>query len=793
MQYESQHTSLHHSSPNLHQTIRMMTFSDNNERVEGPVVNWCLSLGAIPLRRMEMRGTNDPNRHYFVLFVLANGNAFAFERVMGANQSTSTAAGESAHKDRIIAILESQPRSHLFIKIEFPEGVPEGLRFPLAVCHRIQKTNWKSHTPNSEAFAWMLTMLVARKQLPSIPNFVSSPPSPLEALCSSIYSDLQTTGKSLWEKDFAAEIKKEMQKHIVLALHHQTKTKTTSDTTPNEHTIKQIVLSSTISWVNFLATTPHRNTLSVWDTTWENTWNNEWARVWDDEWDIQDHSTNGLKTLFGKIVRPNAVDARASGRAAGRAPTDFKHVAKIVVGEQALQAEGSASQTPNSSIFIEQNSKAGQRDPTQILENNSVRKNTPNKIPIRPKECWYGEWSHFRHSRQGPAWCPAWETAAEAAWVAFWRTGEEQRDAPQPDKIAIPTTERRRKTLRDIGRAVISLLPTKRRPQHGTATEDMAKEDRILKNCPFHNLESKIVEPLANSAAEMLLASSEVDIPHLAREAFSRTENLDGTALHFVKERKEDTWVEVFIATWKRTWRNSWTAAWLAVWKSVARDALSSGLEFNNATQREPTINHEVSDAYNDICAKLALKDQPSNSLNSTGASDTSIAQDLARSPIATTSSDQAPAPAQLDIAYALQQARLMFKELEYLHRLLTRLIPTPREDIIKILRVPGAPKLDQKPIRHADLQKAYMGWLSRHIPPAHYHQYLHDVAHVWETALSRAHRMTATNSLSNTIKYPKRITSGGMSASPVASTSTRPSPFVNQRATESAEVENNA
>ena len=120
-----------------------------------------------------------------------------------------------------------------------------------------------------------------------------------------------------------------------------------SDISPNKNTTKHTILSSTIAWVKFLATNPHRNTLSVWDTTWENAWNKEWARAWDDEWNTRNHSTTGLKALFGKTIKPNVVNARASGHTAGRAPTDFKHITKIIVGDQVLQTEGGASQTHN--------------------------------------------------------------------------------------------------------------------------------------------------------------------------------------------------------------------------------------------------------------------------------------------------------------------------------------------------------------------------------------------------------------------------------------------------------------
>lgn len=347
MQSENHAIGLHYGHHNLHQTTRKMEFLSSDEKVEGPVVNWCLSLGTIPLRRMDMYRTNDSR--YFVLFTLGNDAAFAFERVTSANQSSSGSPGSNSYKDKIKAILEeSERQASRLITIEFPGGVSEGLRFPLAICHRIQNTDWKGCTPNNQAFAWMLVTLVARKQLPSIQGFILNPSTPLEQLCSSIYSDLQVTGKSLWESDFRAEIQKTMQRQIVLALHNQIKPKPDDDTTPDNTTIKRVILSSLIAWVKFLAKKPDRNLLSIWDATWEDAWSNKWADAWYQEWnkkwdqDRDRDSSVESSLMFGvnagvvKVFVPGGVDARAAGYAAGRSPTNFTEFKQIMVDKQTI-------------------------------------------------------------------------------------------------------------------------------------------------------------------------------------------------------------------------------------------------------------------------------------------------------------------------------------------------------------------------------------------------------------------------------------------------------------------------
>ncbi|KAF8598436.1 hypothetical protein BDV93DRAFT_609872 [Ceratobasidium sp. AG-I] len=715
---------LHHNTPHE------ISF-ESDEKVEGSVVNWCLSLGNISIRRMEMHSAHDNPSRFFVSFILDNNAVFAFERVTISGRSSSSSSSSKAPHDIITAVIEeAELWSNSIAMVEFPAGASEGLIFPLTICHRIQKTDWKDHRPNSQAFAWMLTALVARKQIPRIPIFASYPPTPLEELFSCVYSDLLLTGKSLWENDFRAEIQNMMQRQIFLALHEQFQTEPNADTTLDDHPLKRVVFSSLISWVKFLATHPDRNTLSIWDAAWDKAWNKEWGRAWDHEWGIQDDFIAGLKVGVGRIVMPKTVGAQASGRAAGRTPTDFKRVKEVITTEKTPAIAGNATlQMLGAGVRV--NSR-------QSLKNIN---NVPKKMHARPRKDWLDEWCHIHYPDQGPAWRPAWQTAAEAAWVTMWRTAEELRVTRGQGAAAISATPPHRMAFRDAAKFVVALLPTKRQPQHSTATEERTKENKNLAETIMHGLGEEIVAPLADDAlkrAEAVKTSNEANVVHMAEQIFNSTENSDDT-LHMVKRLNEDIWVNVFVAAWRRTWKHSWMAAWLSVWDNIGKKALQSGIEDEDPLRHDPTINDAMSAAYNNILAMLCQTTQRTDdNKKATEISETGRAQTSSGPQKSATIPTTRP-----DIAHALQQAGLLFKELDHLNHHMSKHIPTPHKGCMKIKFTAGKTK---QPIDHESLQRKYKTYLTNTVPKEHCQQHLREIAHVWETALRKVPKITVVN-----------------------------------------------
>lgn len=300
-------------------TRREIEFSDSNEKVEGPVVSWCLSLRNTTIHQLEIHRTLG---RYSVIFTLGDDTVFSFERIVSANppvQALTPPSSTNTHRDWITPVLEEPDlRSRPVIKIEFPYGVPEGLKFVLAACHRIQKTEWQPSAPESSMFAWMLATLVARKQLPPISDIVANPKTPIEGLWSAVHSYLQPTGKSLWENNFIAETQKMVENRIFQALHDEIGARIN-----NNDVLEQVVVCSVIAWVKFLASISERSALLIWDNAWDSAWSKEWAQAWEQEWGGQWES---LWSGVGRISMPKGVGSRASGRAAGRATIDLKHV-----------------------------------------------------------------------------------------------------------------------------------------------------------------------------------------------------------------------------------------------------------------------------------------------------------------------------------------------------------------------------------------------------------------------------------------------------------------------------------
>ncbi|KAF8598431.1 hypothetical protein BDV93DRAFT_594212 [Ceratobasidium sp. AG-I] len=755
---------LHHRFPNLHRNIRPIVFAGNNERVEGAVVNWCLSLGTTPLRRIEMHKARNTNSHFFVLFTLANDASFVFERAVGANPPAPDPSDGGVYHDRIIvAMEESGLQSDLLVRVKFPGGFLGGLRFPLAVCHRIQKTDWGDRTPNSEAFAWMLTSLVARKQLPSISDFLPNSPTILEELCSSVCLDLQTTGKSLWENDFRAEVQNTMQRQIALALHNYIMPQPDGDTTPTNHAGEQVVLSSLIAWVKFLAMNPDRDLLSIWDRAWDTAWSKKWDEEWTQTWRrerdkerrqarnqisiMQSNPVLRLNIGAAKPFVPSIPDVWATGRAAGRSPTNIKAVRQIIIDQQKVLSLG--NRAPNTSRAASSG---------DILTN----ANPPNQEHISLQVNWFDRWDRIYHLERELAWYPAWETAAESAWVTVWRAAEEQRRTKLRDEPAAetaPTVELvpltspqtpRRKRFRDSVRKVIAMLPTRRRPRHSKPLEAVEAEQKRLADTVPHKLSRKPIELLAGEAlksTETTSHTTDADLSLLAQHLFESSEELD-EEIKDMAEKDPALWSTLFVAVWKVTWRHSWTEAWLAVWNEVASQAVQSGIEYEGPPQQNITINDAIPAAYEKILVKITPTSQnPVDQEQMPQNPEASGAHASIKHQMAIASSSHSP-PAQPDITYALQQARLMFKELNRLSLTMESWIPTPHEEVMRITYFLGKKECTET---HESLQKKYKKLLKENNPKEEaYQTHLRDIAHVWETALSRVQRMSVTSTTPN-------------------------------------------
>ncbi|KAF8594063.1 hypothetical protein BDV93DRAFT_581196 [Ceratobasidium sp. AG-I] len=718
-----QHHNLHQNAPHE------MVFSQSDEKVEGPVVDWCLSSGNLHIRRMEMHSTRNSPPRYFVSFTLDNNVIFLFERVTGASGLAPSSSGGNTHHDMVTTVLEGEElRSNSIVVIEFHKGVSDGLLLPLTICHRIQRTDWKTCTPNSRAFAWMLTMLVTRKHIPPVLDFATCPSTPLEELCSCIYSDLQFTGKSVWEADFRAEIQNAIQRQIFLALHEQIQSSTSTHAMLNNYSMKRVVVSSLICWVKFLATYPDRNILSIWDTAWDRAWSKEWARAWEHEGGTQDNLILGVKVGVGRTTTPKTGGTRISGRAAGRAPTDFKRVQQAITGEQPISTVSHGA-LQRLGAGIRTNSRRSSKS------NNTV----PKKVHARPKKDWLEEWCHIHYPETGPAWRPAWETAAEAAWATVWRAAEELRAAQAPGATSIPVP---RMTFRGAAETVIALLPTKRQAQHSTATEERAEENKKLAETIVYGLRAGVVEPLAEEALkrEELQTSYKSNMILIARQTFSSAKKSDNRILPTMKRISEDDWIKMFSTAWKTAWKRSWMAAWLAVWDNVGEEARRSGIEDEDPPRQDPTINDAMLAAYRNIRFELSRTSQrTADDKNMRHVPETNGIRPTSQPQAAATNST-GPPPIDQDTAYALQQAGLMFKELTHLNHLISKSVPTPHQEIMNIFFGCRMRYLKD----HKYLQQRYKKYLKETIPQEHYQQHLRDIAHVWETAFSRAPNITS-------------------------------------------------
>lgn len=309
----------------------------------------------------------------------------------------------------------------------------------------------------------------------------------------------------------------------------------------------------------------------------------------------------------------------------------------------------------------------------------------PKKTHAHPRKDWLEEWCHIHYSDQGPAWRPAWQTAAEAAWVTMWRAAEGLRVTRAQNPPNSPTVPARRMALRDAAKFVISLLPTKRDPQHSTVTEERIKENEKLAEAITYGLGKDVLEPLADEAlkrAEAVKHSAEANLVHMAEEIFNSTKDSDEKTMHIVKKLNDDIWVKVFVAAWKLTWKRSWIAAWSAVWDSIGKEARRSGIEDEDPLHPDPTINDAMSAAYDKVLAMLCRTSQHIEDYRrTTQASDLSST----RSPSGQQRSAINPSPTRPDIAYALQQAGLLFKELDHLNHQISKCIPTPHKDCMTV------------------------------------------------------------------------------------------------------------
>lgn len=265
--------------------------------------------------------------------------------------------------------------------------------------------------------------------------------------------------------------------------------------------------------------------------------------------------------------------------------------------------------------------------------------------------------------------------------MTVWREAEGRPKASMvvqqtPPAAPIRTPNRFRNSVN----LVISLLPTKRRPQHSNPVDEMDEEIKKFEKSISYKLPQEVVHHLAIEAlkrAGEALPTTDTDLARLAKRLFSSTEELDDATRYMIK-KKPNFGVDVFIAAWKETWKHSWTKAWLGVWNSVAEDARRSGIEDEGPPKYDPTINDAIPAAYRTICDMLS----PGNSHMVQASEPCGVDASSPQTPPICSSYF---ASTQTDLAYALQQARLIFKELDRLDRLLFRLMPTPHQDIMKI------------------------------------------------------------------------------------------------------------
>lgn len=321
---------------------------------------------------------------------------------------------------------------------------------------------------------------------------------------------------------------------------------------------------------------------------------------------------------------------------------------------------------------------------------------TPEEYAI-PREDWFKGWNSIQHPSSDPAWCLVWESAAEAAWVTVWRAAEERRNLSggAVARLAIQPSPRQ-KFQKAIG-TVISLLPSNRQPQHSTAAEEKVHaHDSLAKIIPF-KLAPEVLESLADDAlkkAKAVSRSVEANLAYLARDSFDSTAHPADATVHMIKMIDRAGWERAFIAAWEKAWKHSWISAWLAVWESAAKEARRSGIEDGDALQKEPFIRDEIAAAHEKICSTLSSNAEPAT--NPTPADSGITIETLRASRIGTALSSQSRATdssylstqMQPDVAYPLQQGRLMFKELHRLQHFSKKPTTVSHQDAMKITQL---------------------------------------------------------------------------------------------------------
>jgi hypothetical protein len=288
---------------------------------------------------------------YFVRLTLGDGGVLAFERhqISSATSDVGPLPNSRTHEDTItaVALEASEPSPDIMLDIEFTKGFPGGLHFALAVCYGIAVHSWTKHIPTSYMFALTLVTLLARKRLPVLPNLTSDPKSPVAELHSSVYSYIQSSEKSFWEHNVAAETHEMARYWVVRAIRDEIGIGRNSYFTVDGSAVKTAVLASMVAWVEYLAKTQEREQLVTWDKAWERAWRKEWSRAWEQEW--KGSPDIGL-SLGSRWLTMAKGDGRKSGRAASRAPISMKKVQEDLL-KPAPQTDPTAAIPSGSNFF----------------------------------------------------------------------------------------------------------------------------------------------------------------------------------------------------------------------------------------------------------------------------------------------------------------------------------------------------------------------------------------------------------------------------------------------------------
>jgi hypothetical protein len=312
---------------------------------------------------------------------------------------------------------------------------------------------------------------------------------------------------------------------------------------------------------------------------------------------------------------------------------------------------------------------------------------------------WFEDWNSIQ-ARDDPGWCSAWEAAAEAAWITVWRQAEEEGRLgtqeftgrpPAPPSIKAPP----RYVFLELVKTVVSVLPAKQKPPHEARSKKAQEKeeiDRIIASVPY-KLQRSVLQPLADAALQQAKSDPncvEADLLEEAKRLFNSTNLLDDMPAHVAKIMRTKAWESICISTWERTWRYAWTEAWLAVWDQAGEKARRSGVEegFTQELNKrgERLWPHDVIAAYNKLRGSFSFDRQWAMSETPAEDQETEENATFSTSPGGYGATSQAtPMSADTDVVYCLQQARLAFKELDHLHRILQESTPVPHGDVMRI------------------------------------------------------------------------------------------------------------